>query len=126
MFSVYRLGACWVVTIACIPQALVMGMVFTKIVAIDVVIVMLTAITQSTIFALVVPIIVHVFGTSAHVGMYVGAVNSANCLEQLLNFVVGAALVETSLGYALPAFVRGALSCSDAVIFSEPYELTCI
>ncbi|KAI9907762.1 hypothetical protein PsorP6_016389 [Peronosclerospora sorghi] len=115
-FLVYRVGARWVVTIACIPQALLMAMVFTKIVALDVVIVVLTAITQSTIFALVVPIIVHVFGTSAHVGMYVGAVNSANCLGQLLNFIVGAALVETSLGYALPVFVGGALSCLGAVI----------
>ncbi|CAI5703890.1 hypothetical protein KXD40_002546 [Peronospora effusa] len=115
-FLVHRLGARWVVTVACIPQALLMVMAFTKLVAVDVLIVVLTAITQSTVFALVVPIIVHVFGTSAQVGMYVGAVNSANCMGQLLNFLVGAALVNTSLGYALPVFVGGALSLLGALI----------
>ncbi|KAF4322708.1 hypothetical protein BBO99_00002997 [Phytophthora kernoviae] len=115
-FLVYRLGARWVVTIACIPQALLMVMAFTKIVAVDVLIVILTAITQATAFALIVPIIIHVFGSDAQVGMYVGAVNSANCFGQLLNFLVGAALVETSLGYALPVFVGGVLSLLAAVI----------
>ncbi|OWZ19867.1 Glycoside-Pentoside-Hexuronide family transporter [Phytophthora megakarya] len=113
---VYRLGARWVITVACIPQALLMVMAFTKIVTVDVLVVVLTAITQATIFALIVPIIVHVFGTSAQVGMYVGAVNSANCVGQLLNFAVGAALVETSLGYALPVFVGGSLSFLGALI----------
>ncbi|EGZ26861.1 hypothetical protein PHYSODRAFT_308450 [Phytophthora sojae] len=113
---VHRLGARWVVTVACIPQALLMVMAFTKVVALDVLIVVLTAITQATIFALIVPIIIHVFGTSAHVGMYVGAVNSANCFGQLLNFAVGAALVESSLGYALPVFVGGALSFLGAIV----------
>ncbi|KAG2781354.1 hypothetical protein PC129_g3562 [Phytophthora cactorum] len=115
-FLVYRLGARWVITVACIPQALLMVMAFTKVVAVDVTIVVLTAITQATIFTLIVPIIVHVFGTSAQVGMYVGAVNSANCVGQLLNFLVGAALVETSLGYALPVFVGGAFSFLGALI----------
>ncbi|GMF39742.1 unnamed protein product [Phytophthora fragariaefolia] len=113
---VYRFGARWVITVACIPQALLMVMAFSKIVVLDVIIVIVTAITQATIFALIVPIIVHVFGTSAQVGMYVGAVNSANCVGQLLNFLVGAVLVETSLGYALPVFVGGALSFLGAIV----------
>ncbi|EEY58289.1 Glycoside-Pentoside-Hexuronide (GPH):Cation Symporter Family [Phytophthora infestans T30-4] len=113
---VYRLGARWVITVACIPQSLLMVMAFTKVVAVDVTIVVLTAITQATIFALIVPLIVHVFGTSTQVGMYVGAVNSANCVGQLVNFLVGAALVETSLGYALPVFVGGAFSLLGALI----------
>ena len=71
---------------------------------------------QSTVFALVVPIIVHVFGTFTQVGIYVGAVNSANCVGQLLNFLVGAALVNTSFGYALPVFMGGALSLLGAFI----------
>ncbi|KAG7394465.1 hypothetical protein PHYBOEH_005165 [Phytophthora boehmeriae] len=115
-FLVSRLGARWVITVACIPQALLMIMAFTKIVAVDVLIVILTAITQATIFTLIVPIIIHVFGCDAQVGMYVGAVNSANCFGQLLNFLVGAALVETSLGYALPVFVGGGLSLVAAMI----------
>ncbi|ETM50301.1 hypothetical protein L914_05649 [Phytophthora nicotianae] len=115
-FLVYRVGTRWVITVACIPQALLMVMAFTKVVAVDVTIVVLTAITQATVFALIVPIIVHVFGTSAHVGMYVGAVNSANCVGQLVNFLIGAALVETSLGYALPVFAGGAFSFVGALI----------
>jgi solute carrier family 45 protein 1/2/4 len=115
-FLVYSLGARWVITVACLPQALLMAMAFTKIVALDVAIVVLSAITQATVFALIVPIIVHVFGSSAQVGMYVGAVNSANCVGQLLNFLLGAALVETSLGYALPVFVGGAFSFLGALI----------
>ncbi|CEG45932.1 glycoside-pentoside-hexuronide :cation symporter family [Plasmopara halstedii] len=115
-FIVCRLGARWVITIACIPQILLMVMPFTKIVALDITIVVLTAITQATIFALIVPIIVHVFGSSAQVGMYVGAVNSANCVGQLVNFLVGAVLVETSFGYALPIFVGGAFSLGGALI----------
>jgi solute carrier family 45, member 1/2/4 len=113
---VHRMGARWVITVAGIPQALLMVMAFTKIVAVDVAIVIGTSITQSTVFALLVPVIIHVFGEQAEVGMYVGALNSANCFGQLLNFVVGAALVETSLGYKLPVFVGGAFSFLGVLI----------
>lgn len=113
---VYRLGARWVITVACIPQILLMAMALTNVLVVDVTIVVSTAITQATIFALIVPVIVHVFGTSAHVGMYVGAVNSANCIGQLVNFLIGAALVETSFGYALPVFVGGAFSFVGALL----------
>ncbi|TDH69528.1 hypothetical protein CCR75_003946 [Bremia lactucae] len=115
-FLVSRQGARWIITVACIPQILLMAMAFSHNVAINVTIVTLTAITQATIFALIVPMIVHVFGTSTPVGMYVGAVNSANCVGQLVNFVLGAALVETSFGYALPVFVGGAFSLVGALI----------
>lgn len=107
---VERIGAQWVVTVAIIPQALLMVMAFTKNVTIDVIIVVATSVSQATIFALIVPIIIHVYGDNSDVGMYVGALNSANCLGQLLNFLVGVALVQTSLGYALPVFVGGAFS----------------
>lgn len=107
---VVRFGARWVITFGCIPQALLMIMAFTKVAAIDAIIVIGTAITQATIFTLIVPVVIHVFGRDTDVGMYVGAMNSANCLGQLLNFAVGAALVETSMGYALPVLVGGVLS----------------
>ncbi|KAG2955071.1 hypothetical protein PC117_g735 [Phytophthora cactorum] len=87
-----------------------MFMAFCDIVALDVVIVALTSITISTFFALVVPLIVHIFGHTADIGVYVGVVNSANSLGQLLNFIVGSALVETSMGYRLPVFMGGAVS----------------
>lgn len=109
-------GARWVVTVGCVPQALLMAMAFCEIVAVDVAIVIATAITQATVFALLVPVILHTFGENAEVGMYVGALNSANCLGQLLNFIVGAALVETSLGYKLPVFVGGAFSLIGALV----------
>eukprot|EP00644_Phytophthora_capsici_P016165 jgi/Phyca11/17545/fgenesh1_pg.PHYCAscaffold_28_\ len=85
-------------------------MAFCDVVALDVIIVALTSITISTFFALVVPIIVHVFGHTADIGVYVGVMNSANSFGQLLNFIVGSALVETSMGYRLPIFVGGLLT----------------
>ncbi|ETO79360.1 hypothetical protein F444_05920 [Phytophthora nicotianae P1976] len=107
---VRRFGAQKIATLATIPQVLLMLLAFCDVVALDVIIVALTSITISTFFALVVPIIVHIFGQTADIGVYVGVVNSANSLGQLLNFIVGSALVETSLGYRLPVFVGGAVS----------------
>jgi solute carrier family 45 protein 1/2/4 len=109
-FCVRAIGAKWVITISIIPQVLLMIMAFTKVVIINVIIVISTVFTQGTIFTMLVPVIIHVFGDKAEVGMYVGALNSANCFGQLLNFAIGTALVETSLGYALPVFVGGAMS----------------
>lgn len=115
-FLVYRLGARWTMTLAGIPQALLMVMAFSKCVPLNIVIVALTSITQATSFALIVPLLIHVFGDGAEVGMHVGAVNSANCLGQLLNFVASATLVQTALGYALPVFVGGAISFLGVLI----------
>ncbi|TYZ60400.1 hypothetical protein PybrP1_006126 [[Pythium] brassicae (nom. inval.)] len=105
-----RLGARWTMTLGAVPQTLLMAMAFSQCVPLNVAIVALTAVTQATSFALIVPLLIHVFGDGADVGMYVGAVNSANCLGQLLNFVASAALVETALGYRLPVFVGGVVS----------------
>ncbi|KAG7387588.1 hypothetical protein PHYPSEUDO_013982 [Phytophthora pseudosyringae] len=107
---VRRYGAQHIATLATIPQVLLMAMAFCDIVALDVIMVALTSITITTFFALVVPLIVHVFGHTADIGVYVGVMNSANSFGQLLNFVVGSALVETSMGYRLPVFVGGAVS----------------
>ncbi|RLN87227.1 hypothetical protein BBJ28_00004269 [Nothophytophthora sp. Chile5] len=107
---VRRYGAQRVVTFAALPQALLMVMAFSDLVALDVAIVATTSITLCTLFPLVVPLVIHVFGRQADIGMHVGAINSANCFGQLLNYAVGAALVETSLGFKLPVFVGGAVS----------------
>ncbi|EGZ26792.1 hypothetical protein PHYSODRAFT_472002 [Phytophthora sojae] len=107
---VRRFGAQNVATLSTIPQVLLMVMAFCDVVALDVIIVALTSITISTFFSLVVPIIVHVFGHTAEIGVYVGVMNSANSFGQLLNFIVGSALVETSMGYRLPVFVGGVVS----------------
>lgn len=107
---VRRYGAQSVATIGTLPQVLLMVMAFSDIVALDVAIVALTAITISTFFSLLVPLIVHVFGHEADIGVYVGVANSANTFGQLLNFIIGSALVETSMGYRLPVFVGGVTS----------------
>lgn len=115
-FLVSKVGAKWVLTMSLLPQALLMVMAFSKIIALNVLIVVVTSLSQTTIFAMLVPVIVHVFGDKADIGMYVGALNSANCFGQLLNFVIGAALVETSMGYKLPMFIGGVMSFIGMVI----------
>jgi solute carrier family 45, member 1/2/4 len=115
-FLVHKFGAKWVLTISLVPQALLMVMAFSKVVALNVIIVVVTSLSQTAIFALLVPVIIHVFGDKVEIGMYVGALNSANCFGQLLNFVIGAALVETSMGYKLPIFIGGVMSFIGIVI----------
>ncbi|GAB9477498.1 Sucrose transport protein sut1, partial [Globisporangium polare] len=89
-FLVMKFGAKWVLVIGLIPQSLLMVMAFTKVVAIDVAIVVSITFSQTIVFALLVPVIVHVFGNEVDIGMYVGALNSAQCFGQLLNFIIGA------------------------------------
>uniref|UniRef100_K3WAQ2 Major facilitator superfamily (MFS) profile domain-containing protein n=1 Tax=Globisporangium ultimum (strain ATCC 200006 / CBS 805.95 / DAOM BR144) TaxID=431595 RepID=K3WAQ2_GLOUD len=115
-FLVMNFGAKWVLVIGLIPQSLLMVMAFTKVVAIDVAIVVSITFSQTIVFALLVPIIVHVFGADADIGMYVGALNSAQCFGQLLNFIIGAGLVETSMGYKLPVFIGGVMSFIGVII----------
>ncbi|KAG6621314.1 Glycoside-Pentoside-Hexuronide (GPH):Cation Symporter Family [Phytophthora cinnamomi] len=107
---VRRFGARTVATVSTIPQMLLMAMAFCDVVALDVTIVAFTSITIGTFFALGVPLIVHVLGHTVGIGVYVGVLNSANSFGQLLNYMVGSALVETSLGFRLPIFVGGAVS----------------
>jgi solute carrier family 45, member 1/2/4 len=109
-FLVHRIGAKWTLTMALVPQSLLTVMAFSDVVPLNIFIVVVTSFSQTTIFALLVPVIIHVLGDDAEIGMYVGALNSANCFGQLLNFFVGAALVETSLGYKLPIFIGGITS----------------
>lgn len=109
-FLVKTFGGKNVLTVAMIPQAALMFMAFCKDPTIDVIIVVAVSVTGATIFALLVPVIINVMGEDADIGMYVGAINSANCFGQLLNFIIGAGIVNTSLGYKLPVFVGGAVS----------------
>ncbi|TYZ64607.1 hypothetical protein PybrP1_008243 [[Pythium] brassicae (nom. inval.)] len=109
-FLVKKFGAKNVLIGSFLPQCLLMVMAFTKNVTIDVFIVVITTVTQSVVFALLVPIIVHVMGNEIDIGVYVGALNSAQCFGQLLNFAVGSAVVETSFGYKLPVFLGGAFT----------------
>lgn len=107
---VRRYGAKNVATLATIPQVLLMVMAFCDVVALDVTIVAFSSIAMSTFFSMIVPVIVHVFGHTADIGVYVGVINAVNSSGQLLNFTVGSALVKTSMGYRLPVFAGGAVS----------------
>ncbi|GMF31809.1 unnamed protein product [Phytophthora lilii] len=107
---VKQFGAKWVLSASLIPQSMLMVMAFTTTIAVDVGIVVLTTVTITTIMALNVPVIVHVLGRDADIGVYVGVFNAANCLGQLLNFSIGAGIVGTPMGYKLPVFLGGAMS----------------
>ncbi|KAF4322731.1 hypothetical protein BBO99_00003004 [Phytophthora kernoviae] len=107
---VKRFGARCVLAVALIPQSLLVVMAFTTVVSVDVAIVVSTTFTLTTVFALNVPVIVHVIGSDAEIGVYVGVFNAANCLGQLLNFSIGAAIIDTPMGYRLPVFLGGIMS----------------
>ncbi|KAF4322732.1 hypothetical protein BBO99_00003005 [Phytophthora kernoviae] len=109
-FMVSKFGVKWVLTISTIPQMFLMIMAWTSDVTFNVFVVAITSITQAVWFALIVPVIIHVYGEDEEIGIYVGALNSANCFGQLLNFAIGSGLVETSLGYKLPVFLGGIMS----------------
>jgi solute carrier family 45, member 1/2/4 len=107
---VRKFGAKWTLTVALLPQTCLIIMAFTKIVGLNMFIVIITTISQSVVFALIVPVIVHVFGDKTDIGIYVGALNSANCFGMLLNFAIGAAVIETSMGYKLPVLLGGIMT----------------
>jgi len=109
---VRQFGARWVLSGSMLAQALLMTMAFCSNVGYDLFVVAILSVAQGTAFALMVPTILHVFGgrSDVDIGVYVGALNSANCFGQLLNFAIGTAVVQTSLGYKLPVFLGGAMS----------------
>ncbi|KAF1778592.1 Major facilitator superfamily domain [Phytophthora cactorum] len=107
---VKKFGAKWMLVVSLIPQSMLIVMAFSASVPLDVVIVIFTSLTITTLFALNVPVIVHVLGHDADIGVYVGVFNAANCLGQLLNFIIGAGVVDTSMGYKLPVFLGGLMS----------------
>ncbi|TMW60103.1 hypothetical protein Poli38472_000145 [Pythium oligandrum] len=115
-FIVHKIGAKWALVASLIPQALLAVMAFSDVVGLNVFIVVISSLTQVIIFALLVPIVVHVFGDKEDIGVYVGALNSANCFGQLLNFAIGAAIVDTSMGYKLPVFIGGIMTVIGIVV----------
>ncbi|KAF4045088.1 hypothetical protein GN244_ATG02471 [Phytophthora infestans] len=104
---VHKIGVKWVLTVSTVPQVFYTAMAWTSNPDFNVFVVALTGITHAVWFTLVVPVIIHVFGEEEDIGVFVGALNSANCFGQLLNFAIGTGLVQTSLGYKLPVFVGG-------------------
>ncbi|ETI38773.1 hypothetical protein PPTG_04615 [Phytophthora nicotianae INRA-310] len=111
-FLVRQFGARWVLSCSLLAQALLMAMAFCSSLGFDLFVVAILSVAQGAAFALMVPTIIHVFGgrSDVDIGMYVGVLNSANCFGQLLNYAIGSAVVQTSLGYKLPVFLGGAMS----------------
>ncbi|KAI9980363.1 hypothetical protein PInf_026265 [Phytophthora infestans] len=103
-------GLKWVLTLSTIPQMFLLIMAWVSNKGFDVFVVAITGMTSSIWFSCIVPVIIHVMGDDVEIGMYVGALNSANCYGQLLNYAIGAAIVNTSLGYKLPVFLGGVMS----------------
>ncbi|KAJ8571772.1 hypothetical protein ON010_g5062 [Phytophthora cinnamomi] len=109
-FMVHKIGVKWVLTISTVPQVLFSVMAWVDNAGFDIFLVAMAGVTHTAWFALVVPVIIHVFGEEKDIGIFVGSLSSANCFGQLLNFAIGTGLVQTSLGYKLPVFVGGIAS----------------
>ncbi|ETW05317.1 hypothetical protein H310_04269 [Aphanomyces invadans] len=118
-------GAKRVFTWSILPQALLIAMAMCKVVEVNVTIVVLCAITQNTVFAMQIPVIIHVVGHGPdnQLGLFAGAFNSANCAGQLLNFVLATLLVQTDMGHALPVLVGGILSLGALLVAHFTLEL---
>ncbi|EQC41395.1 hypothetical protein SDRG_01366 [Saprolegnia diclina VS20] len=108
-----------------VPQTLLVVLAFSKVVALDVTIVVLCAVTQGTIFALQIPVIMHVigYGEQDGLGLYAGAFNSANCLGQLLNFALSSALLHSRLQYGLPILLGGVLSIAALLVVYSRFHV---
>ncbi|KDO34772.1 hypothetical protein SPRG_00833 [Saprolegnia parasitica CBS 223.65] len=111
-YLVRKFGVKKVLTVAIIPQIFLIALAYCKVVAIDMIIVIATAFTQNTIQSLFMACIIHVIGSedNSGLGLFAGALNSAYCAGQFLNFIFSSILVQSSMGYALPVLVGGILS----------------
>ncbi|KAF0693204.1 Aste57867_15798 [Aphanomyces stellatus] len=112
---VQRVGARRVVVLGALPQTLLIVMALSTSALLDIAIAALSSITQVTIFLLAMPLVVHVVD-STELGMYSGALNSAMCLGQFLNYLIASVLVRTRMGYALPILVGGVMTALAFVV----------
>ncbi|KAH9117129.1 hypothetical protein LEN26_012783 [Aphanomyces euteiches] len=116
-YLVKRYGARRVTVCCIVPQMLLILMAFSKSVVVDVGIAALCSITQATIYLLTLPLVVHVVGAaSPDLGMFSGALNSAVCVGQFLNYLLSSVLVRTSMGYALPVLIGGVMTSIAFVV----------
>jgi solute carrier family 45 protein 1/2/4 len=117
-FLVRKIGAKWVLVLSMVPQGLLAAIAFSTNRAWDIFVVAISTCSQSAVFGLMVPVVVHVFGgdPNVNIGKYIGSLNAANCFGQLLNYAVGSVLVQTSLGYKLPILVGGIVTLLGAVV----------
>lgn len=108
-FIIKLVGARTVITVALVFQGLLIALAYMTSTNLAVFFVVILSLTQATFFAMLVPVIIHVMGNDIDIGC-LGVVNSANYFGQLVNYVIGTAIVNTSLGYTLPALVGGIVS----------------
>ncbi|KAF0692482.1 Aste57867_16445 [Aphanomyces stellatus] len=125
---VHRFGAKRVIAASIVPQMLYTFLAFSKNVPLNVAIAVSCSVTQATISLLIVPLIVNVIGPDNSLGLFNGALNSALCVGQLLNYAMSAALVTSSMGYALPILVGGCVSvvAGGIAAFAFPLDMTSV
>ncbi|OQR95230.1 Glycoside-Pentoside-Hexuronide (GPH):Cation Symporter Family [Achlya hypogyna] len=111
-FFVRKWGARRVITYAILPQTLLVLIFCWHNKVFDATIVTLTAITQNTIFSMGIPVILHVigYGETNGLGLFAGALNSANCLGQFITFALSPLLVTSSYSSSLPILLGGLVS----------------
>ncbi|GMF31813.1 unnamed protein product [Phytophthora lilii] len=79
-FMVHKIGVKWVLTISTLPQVLFTAMAWVSNPGFNIFVVAMSGITHAVWFALVVPVIIHVFGEQEDIGVFAGALK----LGQLL------------------------------------------
>ncbi|OQR91024.1 Glycoside-Pentoside-Hexuronide (GPH):Cation Symporter Family [Achlya hypogyna] len=119
-----RWGMKTVVVLALVPQTfLVLLALHHDNIPLDLVIIAGVGVTQCTVFALSMPILVHVLGEAAPLGASAGAFNSALCLGQLANFVVASVLVRSPMGHAAPVLVGGMASVAALLLAARKLDV---
>lgn len=111
-FWVRIFGSRKVLCVGLIPLCLLMVMACWHNVYVDLSIVVSTAISVSLIYTMIVPVILQVVkkheNDRPNIGIFVGAINSANCAGQFLNFFASSIYVKW--GHEVPIFIGGVVS----------------
>ncbi|KAF0729690.1 hypothetical protein Ae201684_012750 [Aphanomyces euteiches] len=109
---IQRMGARNVVIASFMPQCLFIVMAFIHPVWLSVLIVGLAAPSQYATLALQVPLIIHVCGIGDEkvVGLYLGALNTAICVGQIVTFILSSVLSLTTQGNMLMVLLGGVFS----------------
>ncbi|KDO30244.1 hypothetical protein SPRG_19797 [Saprolegnia parasitica CBS 223.65] len=79
-----------VFTYAMVPQMTLL-LAFVRVKELNAASAILSSITQNTLFTMGIPVVLHVigYGEANGLGLFAGALNSANCLGQFLTFALG-------------------------------------
>ncbi|EQC25743.1 hypothetical protein SDRG_16404 [Saprolegnia diclina VS20] len=126
-YLVKRFGARNVLLYTLLPQLGLVLLALIHVVWVDVVLVVATTLTQQTIYSLIIPLVVSVLGTTddkSRLGLYFGAINTAVCLGQLLNFAVTAlVLSDNGTDFSVPILVGGVVSGAAMVVIYKLFRV---